>query len=628
MDCRDRAHVRAALPAVLLLLSPLATADVQAQANAAAGPSPARSGNDDIILVTGNRTRLETRRIGSSVSIVGAEQIARDQSLLVKDLLQDVPGVQIGNDRPGAVTGLSLRGSDNDQVLVLLDGRELGDPSNISTEYYFDHLRAGDVERIEILRGNQSSLYGSDAIGGVINIVTRRAADDGLGVKLEAEGGSYGTQRLDVGALGRAGSIDYLLALNSYAADGPSMADPNAGPAVEDDAYDHRGVTARFGWQASDALRLELLGTQSDTATDLDGTGEDAAFWSRVDKDEAAYAVALTHDAGGRWHHQLDLSRYDAERNYQTNGDRYTGIKENIRFVSSVEATRRVSLAFGFDQEREDTDQLTSFSGSFAADNGTDSLFAEAAVMPTEALTLTFASRSDDNDRFGRFATERITAAYQLGSVGPETRLRASIGTGAKAPGLYQLFDPAFGNAALEVEESEGFDIGVDLSWSGGASFSVGYFANDIGNEIDFLWPEGYLNLGATETRGVELYAAVPLARRIDWSLSYTYLSAEDAATGSWLGRPRNAATSQLTARPGERLSLTARARYRSENAASFGGITAGFVVWDLLGSFELSERLEVFGRLVNLFDEDYQYEWGMSTYDRSVYAGLRLRYQ
>ncbi len=604
----------------LAVSAPIAPAMAQAQLED-------RAGEDDSIVVTGSRTGLETRQIGSAITVVGGEQLRGDQAVLVKDVLQDVPGMQIGNDRPGAVTGVSLRGSDNDQVLVMLDGHELGDPSNISTEYYFDHLKAGDIERIEIVRGNQSSLYGSDAIGGVINIITRRADDDGVRVNLEAEAGSFGTRRLEAGAIGRSGSIDYRIGASAYAADGPSMADPNVGPAVEDDAYDNRGVSARLGWQATSALRLDLQGMQSDTATDLDGTGEDAAFWSRVDKDETAYALTMTHDGGGRWHHELDLSRYDAERNYQTNGDRYLGDKENIRFASVVDAAARLTLAFGFDLESEDTDQLTEFSGSFIAGNSTDSLFAEAAVLATEAFTLTVAARSDDNERFGRFATERITAAYVLDATGPEIKLRASLGTGAKAPGLYQLFDPFFGNPALLVEESEGYDLGVDLAWSGGAAFSLTWFANDIEQEIDFLFPDGYLNLGVTEARGAEAVVSLPLADRIDWSLSYTYVDSHDETTGGWLGRPRNAASSHLTARPTDRLSLTARTRYRSENAASFGGTTASFVVWDLLGRYELSERLELFGRLVNLTDEDYQYEWGMSTYDRSVFAGVRLRY-
>ena len=586
-----------------------------------------RAGDDDSIVVTGSRTGLETRQIGSAITVVGGEQMQSDQAVLVKDVLQDVAGMQIGNDRPGAVTGVSLRGSGNDQVLVLLDGHELGDPSNISTEYYFDHLRAGDIERIEIVRGNQSSLYGSDAIGGVINIITRRADDNGVRVNLEAEAGSFGTQRIEAGAIGRSGSIDYRIGASTYAADGPSMADPNVGPAIEDDAYDNRGVSARLGWQATSALRLDVSGMRSDTATDLDGTGEDAAFWSRVDKDEAAYAATLTHDGGSRWHHELDFSRYDAERNYQANGDRYFGDKDNIRFASVVDAAARLTVAFGFDLEREDTDQLTEFSGSFVAENSTDSLFAEAAVMATDAFTLTVAARSDDNERFGRFATERITAAYVLDTSGPETKLRASFGTGAKAPGLYQLFDPFFGNSALIVEESEGYDLGVDLVWSGGAAFSLTWFANNIEQEIDFQWPAGFLNLGATEARGAEARFTLPLADRVDWALSYTYVDSHDEMTGAWLGRPRNAATSHLTARPTDRLSLTARTRYRSENAASFGGTTSSFVVWDLLGRYELSERLELFGRVVNLTDEDYQYEWGMNTYDRSVFAGVRLRY-
>jgi vitamin B12 transporter len=206
-------------------------------------------------------------------------------------------------------------------------------------------------------------------------------------------------------------------------------------------------------------------------------------------------------------------------------------------------------------------------------------------------------------------------------------KLRASLGTGAKAPGLYQLFDPSFGNPDLGVEESSGYDIGADLVWSGGATVSVSYFSTEVTTDIDFEFPAGYLNYGATRAHGVETFAPVPISSSVNWSFSHTWLDAWDRGTGQWLGRPRHSATTRLSFAASDRLHLTARARYRSENGASFGGTANSFVTVDLLAGYELNRALEVYGRIVNLFDQDYQYEWGSSTYDRSIFAGVRMRY-
>jgi vitamin B12 transporter len=612
--------------AVALCLASAEPAQAQDQA-------PAR----DTIIVSGSRMRLEAREIGSAVTVVTADDIAAGQIETAKEILQDVPGVQITDNRPGGLTSLNIRGVDNDQVLVLLDGIELGDPSGTNTQFNFDHLSAGDIERIEVLRGNQSSLYGSDAIGGVINIITKRPPDAGTDLNLDAETGSDGVASLGASILGNAGLLDYRLSVDAYSADGPSLGapnrdDPNPVAPIEDDPYDRLGLGARIGLQVTDGLQLRAIGMHSDTETANDGAApfEDDA---RADKDESAWAAQLVHDTGdGRWHNELSLTRYEAEGRYfgpfnPPEGDRFTGKKSNLRFSSALDVSAAVALAVGFDLEKESADQLTSFSGAFIADIETDSLFAEAALTPTDLLTMTLAARADDNSRFGDFRTYRVTAAYVLADAGPETKVRASWGTGAKAPGLYQLFDPAFGNESLTAEESEGYDVGVDMLWDGGRSFQLTWFRTDIENEIDFEFPVGYGNLGRTEARGVEIGFATPVSERLDGSLGYTYLSAYDAVTGDWLGRPRHSATGRLSIAATAALDLSVRARYRSLNEASFGGATDSFVVVDLLGRFAVSERIEVYGRIVNLFDEDYQLSWGYNTLDRSAFAGVRLRY-
>lgn len=611
---------------------PLAAAVAAALSVSQVAQVSAQERSMEQVIVTGSRTGLELRQLGSAVSVVSAENLQSGQILLTKEILQDIPGVQISTERPGAFTNVSIRGSDNDQVLVLLDGIELGDPSSTSTQFQFDHLSSGDIERIEVLRGNQSSLYGSDAIGGVINIITKKATADRLQFNAEAEAGSYGVRSINASILGAAGIVDYRLSANAYRADGPSLADPDVGPADEDDAYERRGLSGRLGVQLTPTLRAQLIGFLSDTEMDLDGTGQDATTTPFVGKDEAAYAAMLIHEgAGGRLRNELTYSYYEAERTYPgefslPGGDIYLGEKNNLRFTTSFDASDLISLAGGVDLEEETTDQLTSFSGSFVAGIDTDSLFGELVVTPSEALTLTGAIRSDDNSRFGTFDTYRFTAAYLLDGADRQIKLRASWGTGAKAPGLYQLFDPTYGNLALGVEESEGFDIGVDVRWAGGPTLELSYFHNDVENEIDFDFAQGgYIQRGETRSNGIEAALDTPLGDRLGWNITYTYLDARDKSLDAWLGRPRSTLSTSLRVQPFNDLNFTVRARYRDENASSGPGRNSdSFVVVDLLGSYRISDRLEIYGRVVNLFDEDYQMSWGRSTYDRSAFVGIR----
>ena len=215
------------------------------------------------IIVTASRVVMEAREVGSSVSVITAQDIARDQITFVKDILQDTPDVFTTTDRPGNYTGVSIRGSDNDEILWLVDGIQMGDPSSTSTEHRADHLTSRDISRIEILRGNQSSLYGSDAIGGVVNIITQRATEEGIKVDAEAEAGSHGTLNGGASVLGKNGPLDFRITATGYQHDGPSLADPRTamGPVNEKDKYWRYGFSGRAGYQATDGLSFQMLGS-------------------------------------------------------------------------------------------------------------------------------------------------------------------------------------------------------------------------------------------------------------------------------------------------------------------------------------------------------------------------------
>jgi len=607
---------RAALTAALL------TAPVCAHAETAAAVGE--------VVVTASRNNLEERQIGSAITVKTAEDIALQQTTFVKDMLQTVPGVQITSDRPGGYNNVSIRGSSNDEVLFLIDGIELGDPSSTSTQYSTEHLIAFDIARIEVLRGNQSSLYGSDAIGGVVNIITKRATQDGIQINAEVEGGSYGTLSGGASILGKRGDLDFRLTATAYKHDGPSLAAPMYGPTPEEDSYERKGLSGRVGYRFSDNLEGQLLGFYTETSTDLDDTGADS--FDTVDKDESGVSAQLKHRSDdGAWRNELTVGQYWVERLYfgpwnLPQGDKYEGQKTSANIITSYDSAGIWKVAAGLNAEKEETDQVTNFSGNFNASIETRSAFVELALRPVENLTLTAAARLDDNSRFGQFDTYRLTGAYVFADAlfGGDVKLRASWGTGAKAPGLYQLFDPTYGNPNLGVEESQGSDIGVDIFWDR-VTVEASLFQNHVEDEI--AWAGTYVQIGETKSAGLELGLTAKVNRWLSLTQSYTYLDAQSEVTGLWLGRPRHAAFTSATVSPDQRWQATLRARYRSDNESSYGGATDSYVVFDLLGSYRINDTFEVYGRVVNLLDEDYQISWGEQTQERSAFVGVRASF-
>lgn len=597
--------------------------------------------NEDVV-ISASRVPLTAREVGSAVTVVTAEDIQREQITFAKDILQDLAGIQISSDRPGDANSVSIRGSDNDQVLYLIDGIELGDPSLISTQYQTDHLTTGDIARIEVLRGNQSSLYGSDAIGGVVNIITRRATNDGFLVNAQGEYGSYETRSGAASILGKKGALDFRLTASGYKHDGPSLADPATGTAAEQDEYWRYGFSGRVGLAAASNIDLQLIGFWQDSHSDLDGTNADSS--DTVRKKEWAYAGQASYRSDdSALRASATASRYVAQRRYfgtwyRPDGDFFEGTKDVLAANVSYDKGGIFGVAVGGNYEEEYTDQVTAFSGVFDAKITTKSAFAELALRPARGLTITGAARIDDNSRFGSFDTYRVTGAYVVEDAigGGDVKLRASYGSGAKAPGLYQLFDPSYGNPDLKVETSEGGDVGIDLNFGSKFSAQFSYFFAKTRNEIVFDGARppfgGYAQFGKTRKSGIEVAFDV---RPLDWLTirqSYTYLEAEQdpQENGGWidLGRPKHSGSTSITLTPIERLSVTARARYRDRNASSsFSPATEGYEVVDLLTSYGITDNIEIYGRVVNLFDKQYQMSYGKNALGQSAYGGVRLRF-
>jgi len=597
--------------------------------------------NNDVV-ISASRVPLKPSEIGSAVTVVTAEDLKREQVTFLKDVFQDIAGLQISSDRPGDLTSVSIRGSDNDQVLYLIDGIELGDPSSTSTQYQSDHLTTADIARVEVLRGNQSSLYGSDAIGGVVNIITKRAKDDGLLFSAQGEYGSNETLNGATSIIGKKGALDFRLTASGYKHNGPSLADPATGTAPELDEYWRYGFSGRVGAAVTSNIELQLIGFWQNSHSDLDNSTSDSS--DTVRKKEWAYAGQASYRSDDNaWRANATASRYVAQRRYfgtynRAEGDFFEGTKDVLAANVSYDKGGVFGVAAGANYEAEYTDQVTAFSGVFDKKITTKSAFAELALRPVQGLTVTGAARIDDNSRFGSFDTYRVTGAYAIGDaigVGG-IKLRASYGSGAKAPGLYQLFDPTYGNPNLQVETSEGGDVGVDLDFGSAFSAQVSYFFAKTRNEILFdcvatkaAGEKGcYLNLGKTRKSGVELAFSVRPTDWLSFRQSLTYLDADQYLTGKWqsLRRPEFTGSTSVTLTPIERLSFTARLRHRDNSQISTRRLK-GYEVVDLLASFGITDNVEVYGRVTNLFDKQYQMSYGKNALGRSAYGGIRLNF-
>jgi vitamin B12 transporter len=610
------------------------------------------------VIVTASRVTQEAREIGSSVSVVTAQDLKQNQTGNVIQALLDVPGVFLNTDRPGDgnVTSVSIRGSNNDEVLWLVDGIKLGDPSSISTQFSPDHLTSLDIARIEVLRGNQSSLYGSEAIGGVVNIVTQRPTEDGFKVNAEGEAGSYGELSGGTSLYGKSGALDFRLTATGYKQGGPSSEDPrDFNPPIpnaqaEQDTYWRYGFSGRIGYQISPNVSLMATGFWLDSHTDTDGTSYSPDFSIAYPADSADYVKNRQYAIGGKGEYQSDDgkwkvdvtgSRYNTHRLYfgefnSPGGDLYEGTRDEVTANVGYGGAGLVSMNIGGNYEWE-RDNQDAYGSVLLASVHTGSVYGEAALRPLARLTLTGAVRYDDNSRFGGFTTWRATGAYVIG----RAKLRASYGTGAKAPGLYQLFDPVYGNPNLKAETSRGGDVGVDFTVNATLTAQLTYFYNHKQNEIGFNYDAScrdpasgcYLQYGRSKAHGVELGMAFKPLTWLTFNQSFSYVDyKQDTSTAGDQpyvdpGFPRYVGTTSVTVMPIKKASLEMRVRYQDRNLTGYFGPTHPYAVVDLLGSYKLTDSVELYSRIVNLFDKDYQITVGYQTLGLSVFGGVRVSF-
>lgn len=606
------------------------------------------------VVVTATRTAQPIEKVGASVTVLTQPAIEASQAISITELLAQAPGVSFTrNGGPGASTSLNIRGAETQHTVVLIDGVKLNDPSSTQGGFNSGNLLVGDIARIEILRGAQSTLWGSQAIGGVVNIVTADPTAP-FASSVDVEGGSRKTGYLRAGVGGASDKVTWRVAGGYYTTDGFSSYKLGK----EKDGYQNSGLSGRLRVTLTDNVSAEVRSVYSKGKNDFDGFNVDDPEFGRTEE-LVVYTGLNAALLDGRWNNRLGYAYTDTDRE-NINPARPTvpltfdaaGKNRRWEYQGVFAISDIWTATFGAESENA---RMRTRSPTTAKPNpafstgkvGVDSIYGQLQAEMVPGLTLTAGVRYEDHDTYGSHTLGQASAAWALNQ--GNTVLRASFGQGFRAPGLYELFSE-YGSLALSPEKFDSWDAGVEQRFLGGkARASATWFHREADNEIRFFScssaaepmcaPGGvfrfgyYRNVLKTETQGLELIGEIKPVAGLSITGNYTYTDAEygsGTATGKQLTRrPKNMGNLSAAYRWPVGLTTTVAVRYvgKTYNNDANTQVVKGYTTVDLRASYPLKNGLELFGRVENLFDKDYQTILNYGTPGRGAFVGLRARF-
>lgn len=618
--------------------------DAAPAADAPPTPAPAGDSEDDgpavavaeDMVVTADRMAVPAETTGSSVTVIGRGEIELRQPISLLELLRTVPGLEVAQSGgPGGVASVFIRGGGSDDTLVLLDGVRLNSPT--SGAFDFADLTTDAIERIEILRGPQSGLYGSEAMGGVVSITTRRG-EGAPGGWVAAESGSRAHRRLAAGAGGARGGFDFAVTAAAFETDGVSAASERRGNR-ENDPYDNMTLAARLGVGFLGDGRADLTLRYVDSQVAIDGftfgvgpTDDPNALQNR---EMFQASLRLQKELAPWWHQSVTVGTVDDETigsdpDTPFNNFRFRGRVSEASAVSDFRLGADDHLLAGASFERREAANPGAF------DEGVDlaSVFLTNRWGWRDRLFVSVGARHDDYSELGAETTWRTTASLLFPGRG--TRLHASTGTGFRLPTFNELFFPGAGNPGLSPEASRGWDAGVEQGFlDGRVRLGATWFENRFDDLITFdLASFRFANVARAESRGVELSLDAAVRPGLDLGSSWTWTETEDLATGLPLARrPEHRGTLVVAYQPRERLRGTLAAVVVRDRIDSDGTAMDDYERFDLTAEYRLGVggspagpwHLRLYVRIDNLLGAGYEEISGFTTPGRTAVVGVKL---
>jgi vitamin B12 transporter len=590
----------------------------------------------ETVVVTATRVPTPQAKIASSITVITAKDIAAKQQQTLPDVLADAPGLNVlQSGGPGGQTSVFMRGTDSNHVKVLVDGIDVSDPSSPTGTFDFGQFLTQDIARVEILRGPQSGLYGSDAIGGVINIITR-SGDGPIQATGDIEGGSFDTFNQAGTISGSEDQFHYAGTIEHYWSGATPVTPLNLlapGEQRIDESYNNVTASTKLGYDLTDNFDLGLVARYTNSQLDFTGenylTGFPDATQSQqgiLEYDTRATAHLVLAD--GFFEQTLGIA-YGSTDSTQASPDNptayYLGDRTKVDWQGNLKFSDDEILVLGAEHDHEGIREPISagmdIDSGYAELESTLGNFYDAAAV-----------RFDDNSNFGSEATWRIAPAYLFDATG--TKLEGSVGTGFKAPTLSELFQnfPSFGffgNPSLRPETSLGYDLGFEQPLFDVLRFGATWYHNDIKNLINATFTT-YVNVGKAETDGVEAFADWQVLPTLNLRADYTYTEANDVDLNQELPRrPKHKATLNAEWQACDRLSLDADFNAVSSwidgDRAFFNRLTApGYMTVEVAANYKINDNFSLNGRITNLFDANYQEPEGFLRPGRGVFAGIK----
>lgn len=651
----------------LLIFFPVFFNSLSAQTGNAAGAGVMKSDSlktyqySDVI-VTATRSITPQLEIASSVTVLNEKTLSERNNNSLADLLREVPGLSIARQGgPGTMARAFIRGASPRHTLVMIDGVPVNDPSSLDNSFDFSGLQTDNIERIEVLRGPQSTLYGSDAMAGVISIFTKKG-EGSPKFKLSAEGGSYNTFRTNASVNGSNNLLEYSASFSRLNSGGFSAAGEKYGNREADGTLNN-SLLARLGIKLSPVFSLDFNYDYIRSDADLDQNyklGDDPNFTSETE--QSVFRTALnTRLFDGKWLQTFSFSslRYinhttddsDMVNHYSSIAD-FDGTKYKFEWLNHIMLDKNNTLTFGADHSVEKaatfymSDQYGLYMTSFPAINQPEpeasitGLFLQDQFSFDTGLFGSLGVRYDKHNKFGSNFTFRIAPAYLVSVT--NTKIKATFGTAFKSPSLFNLLDPFYGNPDLKPEKNSGWDAGFEqYFFSSRVVFGASYFSNKFTDLLGMDKNNKSVNIDKAETKGVELIITALLTAQLKVIANYTYTDSRDKSEGKInYGR-------ELTRRPANVLSLNVNytsgdfnmnAEYLSvgkryddyydpEAWMSSRFTLSPYNVVNLAATYNLNRLVTLYGRISNLFNEQYEEVLYYGTPGRSAFAGIRLTF-
>ncbi len=604
-------------------------------------PATAFAADDDTIVVTANGIAQPRDEVGQAITVIDLKTLETQQTSVITDILRTVPSVNIArNGGVGAQSSVFIRGGDSSQTLVLIDGVRINDPSSPNAAFDFGALLTGNIGRVEVLRGPNSVIWGSQAIGGVVNIQTLEPTEN-FAVNARAEYGYQDTANVQANVSGRTGIVSGSIGGGLYRTTGISALVGG----TERDGYRNASANGKLKIAFTDNLSLDFRGYYNRGEVQFDSTFplSPNALPETENEQFLGYVGLNAKLLDGRFTNRLSYTRTDISRigsdvvrpvNFNVNAIKAT--LDRFEYHGAFDVADAAKLVFGIEHER-------SFASTFFPANGPGTVpdrakttvtsgFGQLILKPFTGLTLTGGARYDDYSDYGGQTTFGANFAYTPND--GKTLIRGTYAEGFRAPTLTEALLP-FGNVALKPETAKSFDVGVEQSLFDGKILATAtYFRRDSRDLITFSFVTFQSeNIAKARGEGAEFGLVLRPTTTLNVAANFSFVDATSRSPGSF--------GNQLARRPQENVNLSAD--WKTPFGLSLGTTITltgdafdnlantrrldGYTLVGLRAAYSVNDRIELFGRVENLGDENYQTATGFNSLGRNAYVGARVKF-